>query len=144
MNTTARSGPSNCPEIRAQLVAPHFGVPEYASGANPKRSAATAGQTECGVVVCSGTGGSTTTILRTLTAQLLHHGAHALVLALKRISHRWASGVPGVTYCREIAADGRDQVQPAPPLLASPPAPLTRRAGSLACCFPAAVSGRRV
>ncbi|MFE3144390.1 hypothetical protein [Streptomyces scopuliridis] len=55
------------------------------------------------VLVCSGTGGGTTTILRTLTAQLLHHGSHALVLDLKRISHRWASGVPGITYCRDIA-----------------------------------------
>ncbi|MFH8873204.1 hypothetical protein [Streptomyces griseus] len=54
------------------------------------------------VLVCTGTGGATT-ILRTLTAQLLHHGSHALVLDHKRISHRWASGVPGVTYCREIS-----------------------------------------
>ncbi|MEW1724733.1 hypothetical protein [Streptomyces sp. NPDC093109] len=53
------------------------------------------------VLVCTGTG--STTILRTLTAQLLHHGSHALVLDLKRVSHRWASGVPGVTYCRDIA-----------------------------------------
>ncbi|MFF4291502.1 hypothetical protein ACFY0R_40410, partial [Streptomyces sp. NPDC001633] len=55
------------------------------------------------VLVCTGTGGGATTILRTLTAQLLHHGSHALVLDLKRASHRWASGVPGVTYCRDIA-----------------------------------------
>ncbi|MDJ0465467.1 hypothetical protein [Streptomyces sp. H27-C3] len=46
MSTTARGAPSSCPEIRARLTAPHFGVPEYASGAKPKRSAATAGQTE--------------------------------------------------------------------------------------------------
>ncbi len=55
------------------------------------------------VLVVSGTGGGATTILRTLTAQFLHHGSHALVLDLKRISHRWASGVPGVTHCREIS-----------------------------------------
>ncbi|MET9656757.1 hypothetical protein [Streptomyces sp. NPDC006510] len=55
------------------------------------------------VLVCSGTGGGTTTVLRTLAAQLLHDGSHGLVLDLKRISHRWASGVPGVTYCRDIA-----------------------------------------
>ncbi|MFJ3713738.1 hypothetical protein [Streptomyces sp. NPDC090053] len=55
------------------------------------------------VLVCTGSGGGATTILRTLTAQLLHHGSHALVLDRKRISHRWASGVPGVTYCRDIA-----------------------------------------
>ncbi|GGU69453.1 hypothetical protein GCM10010259_69020 [Streptomyces daghestanicus] len=55
------------------------------------------------VLVCSGTGGGTSTVLRTLTAQFLHHGGHALVLDLKRISHRWAQGLPGVTYCRDIA-----------------------------------------
>ncbi|MEV3898484.1 hypothetical protein [Streptomyces anulatus] len=55
------------------------------------------------VLVCTGTGGGATTILRTLTAQLLHHGSHALVLDRKRISHRWASGLPGVTYCRETS-----------------------------------------
>jgi DNA helicase HerA-like ATPase len=32
------------------------------------------------ILVCSGTGGGSTTILRTLTAQFLHQGAHALVL----------------------------------------------------------------
>ncbi|MDV9194663.1 hypothetical protein [Streptomyces sp. Wh19] len=55
------------------------------------------------VLVCTGTGGGATTVLRTLAAQLLRHGSHALVLDLKRISHRWASGLPGVTYCREIS-----------------------------------------
>lgn len=56
------------------------------------------------VLVCSGTGtgGGTTTVLRTLTAQFLHHGGHALVLDLKRISHRRAHGLPGVSYCRDI------------------------------------------
>ncbi|MFF0754602.1 FtsK/SpoIIIE domain-containing protein [Streptomyces sp. NPDC004267] len=54
------------------------------------------------VLVCSATGGGTTTILRTLTAQLLHHGAHALVLDLKRVSHRWAKDLPTVTYRTDI------------------------------------------
>ncbi|MGW5067150.1 hypothetical protein ACWEQJ_13685 [Streptomyces cyaneofuscatus] len=55
------------------------------------------------VLVCSGTGGGTTTVLRTLAAQLLHDGSDGLVLDNKRISHRWATGIPGVTYCRDIA-----------------------------------------
>ncbi|MFZ3491734.1 helicase HerA domain-containing protein [Streptomyces sp. 5.8] len=55
------------------------------------------------VLVCSGTGGGTSTVLRTLTAQLLHHGGNALILDTKRISQAWASGLPGVTYCRDIA-----------------------------------------
>ncbi|WP_037864831.1 hypothetical protein [Streptomyces sp. NRRL S-340] len=28
---------------------------------------------------------------------------HAFVLDLKRISHTWTRGVPGVTFCRDIA-----------------------------------------
>lgn len=36
------------------------------------------------VLVCSASGGGTSTTLRTLAAQLMHHGAHALVLDLKR------------------------------------------------------------
>ncbi|WJY43178.1 FtsK/SpoIIIE domain-containing protein (plasmid) [Streptomyces sp. P9-2B-2] len=55
------------------------------------------------VLVCSARGGGTTTILRTLAAQLLHHGAHALVLDLKQISHQWASDLPTVTYRTDIA-----------------------------------------
>uniref|UniRef100_UPI002F91118F hypothetical protein n=1 Tax=Streptomyces sp. NBC_01562 TaxID=2975879 RepID=UPI002F91118F len=48
-------------------------------------------------------GGGSSTILRTLTAQLLHHGAHALVLDLKRISHLWARELPTVTYRADVA-----------------------------------------
>ncbi|MFI6730343.1 FtsK/SpoIIIE domain-containing protein [Streptomyces atratus] len=55
------------------------------------------------VLVCSASGGGTTTTLRTLAAQLLHHGAHALVLDLKRVSHQWARDLPMVTYRSSIA-----------------------------------------
>ncbi|MFH9742680.1 hypothetical protein ACH4MA_33955 [Streptomyces roseolus] len=44
------------------------------------------------VLFCSATGGGTTTVPRTLTAQFLHHGAHALVLDLKMMPHRLNSG----------------------------------------------------
>ncbi|MEH0517343.1 FtsK/SpoIIIE domain-containing protein [Streptomyces sp. B21-079] len=54
------------------------------------------------VLVCSASGGGTSTILRTLAAQLLHHGAHTLVLDPKRISQVWALGIDNVTYCRDI------------------------------------------
>jgi DNA helicase HerA-like ATPase len=46
------------------------------------------------ILVCSGTGGASTTILRTLTAQFLHQGAHALVLDHTRIAHLWAKDLP--------------------------------------------------
>ncbi|MCX5207629.1 hypothetical protein OG897_40270 [Streptomyces sp. NBC_00237] len=55
------------------------------------------------VLVCSATGGGTSTALRTLTAQLLHHGGSALILDTKRVSQSWARALPTVTYRRDIA-----------------------------------------
>ncbi|MGW1974240.1 helicase HerA domain-containing protein [Streptomyces sp. NPDC001889] len=55
------------------------------------------------VLISAGTGGGKSTILRTICCQFIHHGAQAFVLDFKRISHTWARGVPGVTYCRDIA-----------------------------------------
>ncbi|MFG2630019.1 hypothetical protein [Streptomyces sp. NPDC048473] len=55
------------------------------------------------VLVCSASGGGTSTVLRTLTAQFLHYGGHALVLDTKRISQSWARTLPEVTYRRAIA-----------------------------------------
>ncbi|MEU9189440.1 DUF87 domain-containing protein [Streptomyces sp. NPDC048484] len=55
------------------------------------------------VLVCSASGGGTSTTLRTLAAQLLHHGGHVLVLDTKRISQAWARALPTVTYRRDIA-----------------------------------------
>ncbi|MFJ6889713.1 hypothetical protein ACIQRC_33405 [Streptomyces californicus] len=50
------------------------------------------------VLVCTSSGGGSTTMLRSLTAQFLHQGAHALLLDSKRISHLWAKGLPTVTH----------------------------------------------
>lgn len=55
------------------------------------------------VLVCTATGGGSTTVLRSLTAQFLHQGAHALVLDPKRISHLWAMGLPTVTHRGNVA-----------------------------------------
>ncbi|OEJ21832.1 hypothetical protein AR457_41155 [Streptomyces agglomeratus] len=55
------------------------------------------------VLVCSAAGGGTSTALRTLAAQLLHHGGHVLVLDTKRISQSWARALPTVTYRRDVA-----------------------------------------
>ncbi|MDX3528203.1 hypothetical protein P1P75_17605 [Streptomyces sp. ID05-39B] len=55
------------------------------------------------ILVCTGTGGGSTTILRTLTAQFLHQGAHALVLDTPRISHLWATELPTVTHRGNVA-----------------------------------------
>lgn len=55
------------------------------------------------VLVCSASGGGTSTVLRTLAAQSLHHSGDVLVLDTKRISQSWARGLQGVTYRRDIA-----------------------------------------
>ncbi|MGW1076039.1 pRL2-11 [Streptomyces sp. NPDC002537] len=55
------------------------------------------------VLVAAGTGGGKSVILRTIASQLIRNGALTYILDFKRISHPWARGVPGVTYCRDIA-----------------------------------------
>ncbi|MFK0182544.1 hypothetical protein ACIQVR_42090 [Streptomyces xanthochromogenes] len=55
------------------------------------------------VLVCTSSGGGSTTVLRSLTAQFLHQGAHALLLDPKRISHLWAKGLPTVTHRGNVA-----------------------------------------
>ncbi|MFJ4429038.1 hypothetical protein [Streptomyces bobili] len=55
------------------------------------------------ILVCTSTGGGSTTILRNLTAQFLHQGAHALVLDPTRISHLWAKDLPTVTHRGNVA-----------------------------------------
>ncbi|MEU2591299.1 hypothetical protein ABZ649_05430 [Streptomyces albidoflavus] len=47
--------------------------------------------------------------LRCIACQMLHHGSRVVVLDTKRISHPWAHGIDGVTYCRDVA-DIHDQL----------------------------------
>lgn len=54
------------------------------------------------ILVSAGTGGGKSVILRTVAAQMLHSGALVSVLDVKRHSHKWARGLPAVTYCRDI------------------------------------------
>jgi hypothetical protein len=53
--------------------------------------------------VSAGTGAGKSNMLRVVAAQLMHHGASLVILDLKRRSHRWAKGLDGVTYCRDVA-----------------------------------------
>ncbi|MEU9291511.1 hypothetical protein AB0D57_44595 [Streptomyces sp. NPDC048275] len=48
-------------------------------------------------------GGGKSVTLRCITCQMLHNGSQAYILDYKRISHPWARGIPGVTYCADIA-----------------------------------------
>lgn len=49
----------------------------------------------------AGTGGGKSSLIRAVTAQLMHHGAHVVVIDLKRHSQPWLRGLPGVTYVRD-------------------------------------------
>ncbi|HEY9327000.1 MAG TPA: hypothetical protein VIS09_01970 [Streptomyces sp.] len=55
------------------------------------------------LLVCTATGGGSTTMLRSLSAQFLHQAAHALVLDPKQISHLCAKSLPTVTHRGNIA-----------------------------------------
>ncbi|MER5886938.1 DUF87 domain-containing protein [Streptomyces sp. NPDC001941] len=61
------------------------------------------------ILINASTGGGKSVTLRAIACQMLHHGARAFVLDTKRISHPWARGLPGVTYCADIA-DIHDQL----------------------------------
>ncbi|MEW2223414.1 pRL2-11 [Streptomyces sp. NPDC006990] len=61
------------------------------------------------ILVNASTGGGKSVTLRCIACQMLHHGSLVFVLDTKRISHPWASGLAGVTYCRDIA-DIHDQL----------------------------------
>src|SRR4051794_1850506 len=91
------------PRIREQLQALPASAVLIGLGADGQPVCADLDNESPHVLVCNAPGGGTTTILRTLTAQLLRHGAHALVLDRKRVSHRWARELPTVTYRADIA-----------------------------------------
>lgn len=55
------------------------------------------------VLVSASTGGGKSVIARGMTCQALHNGAQALILDRKRISHKWARGLPQVHYARDVS-----------------------------------------
>ncbi|MFF9901530.1 helicase HerA domain-containing protein [Streptomyces longispororuber] len=61
------------------------------------------------ILVNASTGGGKSVTLRCIACQMLHHGSRVIVLDTKRISHPWAHGIDGVTYCRDVA-DIHDQL----------------------------------
>ncbi|MFF3019756.1 pRL2-11 [Streptomyces sp. NPDC057939] len=61
------------------------------------------------ILVNASTGGGKSVTLRCIACQMLHHGSLVFVLDAKRFSHPWARGLPGVTYCADIA-DIHDQL----------------------------------
>ncbi|MFD7917293.1 helicase HerA domain-containing protein [Streptomyces sp. NPDC059752] len=61
------------------------------------------------ILVNASTGAGKSVTLRAIACQMLHHGSRVFVLDTKRISHPWAHGIDGATYCRDIA-DIHDQL----------------------------------
>ncbi|MFI0264974.1 helicase HerA domain-containing protein [Streptomyces sp. NPDC017056] len=55
------------------------------------------------ILVNASTGGGKSVTLRCIACQMLHHGSLVVVLDTKRISHPWASELPRVAYCHNIA-----------------------------------------
>jgi hypothetical protein len=55
------------------------------------------------VLISAGSGGGKSVLARGLAAQGMRNGGVVLFLDVKRISHRWAKGMPNVRYCRSVA-----------------------------------------
>ncbi|MFG2394978.1 helicase HerA domain-containing protein [Streptomyces lavendulae] len=91
------------PGVREILAKMPESAPLIGFGACKKKVSVDLDADSAHVLISAGTGGGKSTILRTICCQFIHNGAHAFVLDFKRISHTWARGVPGVTYCRDIA-----------------------------------------
>ena len=85
------------PAALAGLDAPLLGL---ADGDRPVLMPEDAGH----VLVGTGSGGGTTTLLRTTAAQALARGAEVDVLDVGGSAHRWAAGLPRVTYLSRIGA----------------------------------------
>lgn len=91
------------PGVREILEEMPESAPLIGLGANKTRVSVDLDAESPHVLISASTGGGKSTILRCITSQFLHNGAEAVVLDYKRISHGWVRGVPGVTYCRDIA-----------------------------------------
>lgn len=54
------------------------------------------------LAISAGTGAGKSVLAATVLTQALHRGAVAVVIDVKRHSHRWCYGLPGVAYARDI------------------------------------------
>ncbi|MGW6744815.1 pRL2-11 [Streptomyces sp. NPDC055025] len=91
------------PGVREILAKMPESAPLIGLGSGKKKVSVDLDHQSPHVLISAGTGGGKSTILRAICCQFVHNGALAYVLDFKRISHTWARGVPGITYCRDIA-----------------------------------------
>ncbi|HEX3961152.1 MAG TPA: hypothetical protein VHZ03_31795 [Trebonia sp.] len=55
------------------------------------------------ILIQAGSGGGKSELTATILVQRMHRGDVVLILDIKRMSHRWAKGLPNVRYCRSVA-----------------------------------------
>lgn len=55
------------------------------------------------ILISAGSGGGKSVLARAIIMQMLRHGAQVVICDRKRISHKWAKDLPGVSYHRDIA-----------------------------------------
>jgi hypothetical protein len=97
------------PKVREIVAAAKESAPVIGIGAGGHPGAVDLDAESPHILVNASTGGGKSVTLRCIACQMLHHGSLVYILDTKRISHPWASGLPGVTYCRDIA-DIHDQL----------------------------------
>ncbi|MFF8717359.1 pRL2-11 [Streptomyces sp. NPDC015184] len=97
------------PKVREAVAAAKESAPVIGIGSAGRTVTVDLDDQSPHILVNASTGGGKSATLRCIACQMLHHGSLLFVLDTKRISHPWASGLPGVTYCRDIA-DIHDQL----------------------------------
>lgn len=113
-------------EILPLMEAASDTAPVLGVGRSRKTSTADLEAESPHILIQAGSGGGKSELIGLILAQQLHRGAVALILDIKRISHRWAKGLPSVKYCRDI-----EEIHYA---LMAMPAELKRRTGLVDEC----------
>ncbi|MCZ4102571.1 DUF853 family protein [Streptomyces sp. So13.3] len=116
-----RKPPARDPKVREIVVGAKESAPVIGIGSAGRIIAVDLDATSPHILVNGAPGGGKSVTLRRIACQMLHNGSLVFVLDTKRISHPWASGLPGVTYCRDI------HPRPARRLRQGRPAPYPRR-----------------
>jgi energy-coupling factor transporter ATP-binding protein EcfA2 len=55
------------------------------------------------ILICASAGGGKSTLIKSLSSQILHNGGNVVVLDFKRHSQKWMYGLPGVLYAKDIS-----------------------------------------
>jgi hypothetical protein len=55
------------------------------------------------LAISAGTGAGKSVLIKIILAQMVHRGADAVILDVKRLSHTWANNLPGIKYLKDVA-----------------------------------------